>query len=87
MALANADRCSDLAALEVNRLYRQGNGIRFIVTALTKTRQSGPPREAFYPSFSGNPLLCQVRALEEYVTRTASLRTETSERSPLFIAV
>ena len=51
MALANADRCSDLAALDLNHCTFQGGGVRFIIPGLTKTRKSGPPVEAFYPAF------------------------------------
>ena len=87
MALANADRCSDLAALDVDRQYNQTNGVRFIITALTKTRHSGPPLEAFYPAFPENPCLCPVHTLEEYVARTACLRSESGGRNPLFIAI
>ena len=87
LALASADRFSDLAALDVNRHYREGNGIRFVITALTKTRQSGPPLEAFYPTFPEKPALCPVNALEEYLRRTAPLRPGSSGPNPLFLAV
>ena len=54
---------------------RQTNGVHFIITALTKTRRSGPPLEAFYPALPENLCLCLV---EECVVRMASLRSESS---------
>ena len=51
MALSNADRCLDLVALDLNFRAYVGNGVRFVIPGLTKTRRSGPPLEAFYPSF------------------------------------
>ena len=88
MALANADRCSDLAALDLNYAQLQTNGMKFIIPRLTKTRRSGPPLEAFYPSFPEEPRLCPVTTLECYQTRSQNLREPMSETSsPLFIAV
>ena len=46
MALANADRCSDLAALDLGYQSFQGNGVRFLIPGLTNTRRMGPPIEA-----------------------------------------
>ena len=51
MALSNADRCSDLAALDLRYRFSQANGEKFIIPGLTKTRRTGPPIESFYPSF------------------------------------
>ena len=51
MGLANANRCSDLAALDLNYRTFQRGGVRFIIPGLTKTGRSGPPIEAFYPAF------------------------------------
>ena len=87
LALANADRCSDLAALDVSRCYHQENGVRFVITALTKTRRRGPPLEVFYPSFPDKPALCPVEALKEYEKRTAPFRPGAFDPSPLFLAV
>ena len=74
MMLLALARCSDLAALDARRLHRLSNGVRFVVTAFTKTRCSGLPREVFYHSSPEEPQLCPVQALDEYVTRTACLR-------------
>ena len=73
-ALANADRCSDLAALDLNHRTYQGNGVKFIIPGLTKSRRKGPPIEAFYPSFPESPKLCPVQALKEYEKRSEKLR-------------
>ncbi len=57
MALSNADRCLDLVALDLNFRAYTGDGVRFIIPGLTKTRRkfNGPPLEVFYPSFPENP--------------------------------
>ena len=57
------------------------------VTILTKTRLSGPPLKAFYPTFPENACLCPVHILKEYVARTASLGSESVGQNPLFIAI
>ena len=88
MALANADRCADLAALDLRYRYAQGNGEKFIIPGLTKTRRSGPPIEAFYPAFPEDIRLCPVQTLHCYMARSKSLRQTLEDgRQPLFIAV
>lgn len=66
MALSNADRCSDLAALVLNFQTYQAEWVRFIIPGLTKIRRTGTPIQAFYPSFPGSPKLCLVEAFKEY---------------------
>ena len=44
MALATADRCSDLATLDRDYLKWTPSRAQFTVVQLTKTRASGPPR-------------------------------------------
>lgn len=80
---------ADLAALDINLRYVQSNGVKFVITALTKTTRGGPPHEVFYSSFPEEPQLCPVRALDTYIARTDSLRSRNrqEERNPLFIAV
>ena len=51
MALSNADRCSDLAAVDLNFRSYRGEGVVFTIPGLTKSRRSGPSLQAFYPSF------------------------------------
>ena len=83
MALANADRCSDLIALDLDfRTFHQ-NGVKFMISKLTKTRRSGPPMEAFYSSFPEDENLCPVTTLRCYEERTKTLRKTNS----LFISV
>lgn len=67
LALANADRASDLHLVETQF---KPNGVQFVVAALSKTRRSGPPREVFYPQFNSSPYLCPVRSLEPYLRAT-----------------
>ena len=86
MALANADRCSDLAALDLNFRSYVTNGVRFVIPNLTKTRRSGPPMEAFYSSFPEDQRICPVQALKCYERRSGASRA-IGERNPLFISV
>ena len=39
LAHANADRCSDLTALDLNFRTYQTNGVRFVIPGLTKSRR------------------------------------------------
>jgi integrase len=84
-ALANADRCSDLAALDLRHRSFQVDGVKFVIPGLTKTRRSGPPIEVFYPSFTVNSKLCPVQALREYERQSKDKRQ--SNKSQLFISV
>ena len=88
MVLSNADRCSDLVVLDLNFRDFVGNGVRFVIPGLTKTRISGPPLEAFYPSFPEDPCVYPVATLWCYETQSKDLRkSQHSSRNPLFISV
>ena len=64
MELSNADRCSELASLNLRfRSYLREGG-KFVIPGLTKTRRSGPPKEVLYPSCPEDEKLCPVRTLE-----------------------
>ena len=43
MALANADRASELSALDTSFMHFFSTGVKFIIPGLTKTRRSSPP--------------------------------------------
>ena len=86
LALTNADRCSDLAALDLNFRTYLTNGVRFVIPGLTKSRKSGVPIEAFYPGFTEDPRLCPVLALKVYEGKTKSLRKSSQSQNPLFIS-
>ena len=87
MALANADRCSDLAALDLCFRSFNGDGAKYIIPGLTKTRRKGPPVEAFYSAFPEDPKICPVRALQCYEERSKGLCSNPLSRNPLFISV
>ena len=86
MALSNADRCSNLAALDLNHHVYQTKGVRFIIPGPTKSRRNGSPIEAFYPSFQESPKLCPIQALREYAARSQEMR-HAGTTNPLFISV
>ena len=71
MALANANRCSDLAALDRDYLRWTSAGVQFTVVRLTKTRTTGPPRTVHYFALPGDAEVCPVSSLRLYLLRTA----------------
>ena len=85
-ALCSANRCSELAALDLNFCSVLADGIKFVIPGLTKTRRKGPPKEVIFSSFSENRNLCPVSTFLEYRLRTSKLRPK-QEEGCLFIAV
>ena len=75
MALTNADRCSDLVAMDLSFHSFQDGGAKFTIPGLMKTRKDGPPIETFYPEFPMDPKLCPVQTLICYEARSRGLRT------------
>ena len=73
LTLINADRCSNLAALDREHVQWTARGVQFTVVHLTKTRRSGPPRKVFYATFAENSELCPVTVLRMHIDRTAEL--------------
>ena len=58
LALTNADRCSDLAALDLTYRSFQGNGVKFIIPGLTKTRRV---------AHQGRPSIWHLHQFQSYV--------------------
>jgi len=86
MALSNASRASDLASLDIRFQQFTPEGVKFFVPGLTKTRRSGPPKEAFFGRFHEKSL-CPVNTLILYEEKTKDLRMSTpNEPSPLLIS-
>ena len=88
MALSNADRSSDLQALDLKFRTFVPGGVEFAIPGLTKTRRAGhPPCVTFYAEFHQDTRLCPVTVLREYERRTGKFRRDTSEtvreRDPL----
>ena len=86
LAITNADRCSDLAALDRNHLKQTPVGVEFTVVQLTKTRsrKSSAPRKVFYHCFAENPEICPVTVLQLYIQRTAG-QVATMSPKPVFV--
>ena len=85
LALTNANRSSELAALDLQYCSMQAEGVRFVIPGLTKTRRTGPPKEVFFTGFTANRKICPVSTLISYRQRTKKLRTSGLTR--LFISV
>ena len=71
MALANANRCSDLEALDRDYLRWTPSGAQFTVAKLPKTRTPGPPKLVHYSSLPENAEVCSVTSLRVYHSKTA----------------
>ena len=86
MALYNADRSSDLIALDLNFRQYTSAGVSFTIPGLTKLRRTGQPIQSTCPSFPENAKLCPVTTLQQYEDRTASFRAKNSTDNPLFLS-
>ena len=84
MALSNADRCSELASLDLRFRSYLREGVKFVIPGLTKTRRSGLPKEVLYPSYPEDEKLCPVRTLESYELRTKQLRLYSPQKGHVF---
>jgi len=71
MALSNADRCSDLAALDRDHMR----------WTCTKTRSSGPPRAVSYSALPDDQDICPVANLKQYIQLTSHVSTMTPSQS------
>ena len=86
LALADADRASDLQALDVRYVTFSPTRARFEVTNLTKTAKPDKSIVSFYPYFDSNSALCPVRTLERYLKISSEWRSAlNSDR--LFLSV
>ena len=85
MALANASRCSDLAALDRDHLRWTPTGAQFTVVRLTKTRTPGPPRTVHYSSLPEDADVCPVTSLQLYLSRTSEQAASITSPKPVFL--
>ena len=74
LALANASRCSELHALDVQRMAWRAEGVTFSLAALTKTSRPGKNKTLFYPQLELDREVCPVTSLKEYLKRTKDVR-------------
>ena len=87
MALTRPSRSADIANLSLGHRKYSPEGVSFQPTQLAKqSRPSKAITEFFFPSFSGNPLLCPVTTLRAYEDRTKERRGD-DNRFNLFIAL
>ena len=85
MALSNADRCSDLAALDWDYMRWTSTGVQFTVVQLTKTRRMGPPRTVLYSALQNDPDICPVSNLRRYIEMTSPQVNNMKSPKPVFI--
>ena len=87
MAITNADRASDLHALDRRFLQETPEGMLFRVLGLTKTRRSGRPREVLHPKFTLDDRICPVSILSLYLKVSQKYCIQLDEKQLLFVAV
>lgn len=61
--LGQCEQMFRLVALNLTYQALSGNGVRFVILGLTKTRRNRLPMKAFYSAFPEDPKLCPVQAL------------------------
>lgn len=83
MALANADRCLDLAALDLFYHSPQENGVKFIPRS-HKIQEKGTPIVIILCCL---PRGTSALSLNCYMKRSKNLRSRDSSDNPLFISV
>lgn len=82
MALVEASRTSELAALDLRFRVYSPEGVTFRLPTLTKKRKAGaPPRELFFGGFPSDDRLCVMTCLKHYEQRTHQFR-ETPQGEP-----
>ena len=87
MAITNADRASDLQALDRRFIQETPEGMLFRVPGLTKTRRSGGPREVLYPKFVLDVRICPVNILSLYLKVSQKHCTKLDKKQSLFVGV
>ena len=75
LALANADRVSDLCALDLQYLSLTKDSAVFRLVSLTKTARPDKHITSCYNSLPGSAL-CPVETLKRYISRTSSWRKD-----------
>ena len=88
MALVEASRSSELAALDLRFRSFNPEGVSFKLPTLTKKRSPGaPPRELLFGAFPDDTDLCVCQCLRAYEEATIDLRTQPpSAPNRLFIS-
>ena len=88
LALASANRSSDLAKLSVSHCQVMPHKAVFFPTDLRKQDRPGHKCAAFIvPAFEGDDLTCPFQCLTLYISRTTPLHTYIEpEAGPLFIS-
>ena len=74
--IANASRCSELHALDVQRMRWSKERVTFSLAALTKTSRPGKSKALFYPSLETDRDVCPVASLKNYLKRTDGVRSD-----------
>ena len=85
MALANADRASDLCALDIRFLCISTEGASFKLAALTKTARPDRSITSIYSPLPDSTL-CPVQTLQLYLNRTVDWR-QNMEKTRLFLSL
>ena len=76
MALVNASQCSELHALDVQRMRWSKEGVTFSLAALTKMSRPGKSKALFYSSLETDRDVCPVTSLKNYLMRTDGVQSD-----------
>ena len=82
LILVNANRCSDLAALDLDHLRWTEFGD---IVRLIKTRKLGPPRKVISPKFDSNREICPITVLHLYMEKNAGQVASLGSPKPVFV--
>ena len=78
MALVEASRTSEIAALDLRYRVYSPEGVTFRLPTLTKKRTAGaPPRQLFFGGFPPDERLCVSKCLKQYEETTSGFRDKT----------
>lgn len=80
LALVTGHRLQTLNRIRVEKIIMTHQGIQIFIPDHLKTTNKGNPNPCLQvPFFNARPAICPASCLNEYIVRTASLRTEAQE--------
>ena len=87
VALLDANRTFELAALDLRFKSSSPEGVIFSLAALTKKRKVvAPPRELFFGGFPHDKSVCAASCHQEYEARMQEFRDKSGVPSQLFLS-
>lgn len=85
MVLANANRCSDLTALDRDYSRWTPTGAQFTVVQVTKTCTPGPPKSVHYSSLPEDAEVSPIASLRVYLSKTTDQAVTVPSPKPVLL--